>query len=493
VRTVCHAYCQPCFERLITTAIENEAQWPPKCCLNELPPVLITKHITAPIAKQYAARAAELGIPVDERLYCPFPNCGVFVPRRAVSAITKTARCPRGHSTCTICRQRAHGFRVPCPEDPDLLAATQLAQQEGWRRCQRCREMIEHREACQHMTCRCGAQFCYVCGAAWRTCACTMADLNRLKEAASQRRAQRTAAEVQATAAAEAEARELEEALRLVAEFEAEEFRRAEELAREMERLEEERLARELEERIRRETERRAEVAKKYASARAKLEELREHQNTILGHDHNGARDEQAKRAISSMAALKARHEEEASSQQAESEKTIAAYAAGWAADCDARVMLERELESQFAAALETHWVKRADGPARRAEALRTYQKRNDARWELYAAWRERKEADVRFRAGEELGIKTELRERERKQAEDAMAAEAEELGRRHVAERLWFGTVWTERSRLVGEMEMVETEFGGEEVEGSAAHVVGTGTEPAAGRRDSGVAVGAT
>ena len=29
--------------------------------------------------------------------------------------------------------------------------------------------MIERTEGCNHMTCKCGNQFCYVCGANWNT------------------------------------------------------------------------------------------------------------------------------------------------------------------------------------------------------------------------------------------------------------------------------------------------------------------------------------
>lgn len=45
-----------------------------------------------------------------------------------------------------------------------------------------CRHLIEKASGCNHMVCRCGQQFCYLCGEAWRqcsarACACPIYDL----------------------------------------------------------------------------------------------------------------------------------------------------------------------------------------------------------------------------------------------------------------------------------------------------------------------------
>ena len=36
-----------------------------------------------------------------------------------------------------------------------------------FRQCEMCRFVVERREGCNHMTCRCGYQFCYICGIKW--------------------------------------------------------------------------------------------------------------------------------------------------------------------------------------------------------------------------------------------------------------------------------------------------------------------------------------
>lgn len=36
-----------------------------------------------------------------------------------------------------------------------------------YRQCQKCKVIIEKNQGCNHMTCRCGYQFCYVCGDRW--------------------------------------------------------------------------------------------------------------------------------------------------------------------------------------------------------------------------------------------------------------------------------------------------------------------------------------
>ncbi|RYP64839.1 hypothetical protein DL769_006514 [Monosporascus sp. CRB-8-3] len=42
-----------------------------------------------------------------------------------------------------------------------------MGERSGWRRCYKCRTLVELTQGCTHMTCRCKAQFCYICGARW--------------------------------------------------------------------------------------------------------------------------------------------------------------------------------------------------------------------------------------------------------------------------------------------------------------------------------------
>lgn len=51
--------------------------------------------------------------------------------------------------------------------DWDLDAVLQMGEKSGWRRCYKCRTLVELSQGCSHITCRCKAQFCYICGAVW--------------------------------------------------------------------------------------------------------------------------------------------------------------------------------------------------------------------------------------------------------------------------------------------------------------------------------------
>lgn len=42
-----------------------------------------------------------------------------------------------------------------------------MGEKSGWRRCYKCRNLVELSQGCSHITCRCKAQFCYICGAVW--------------------------------------------------------------------------------------------------------------------------------------------------------------------------------------------------------------------------------------------------------------------------------------------------------------------------------------
>ena len=121
-------------------------------------------------------------MPTHERYYCPAPDCGLFVPANTIDTPFRRARCKAKHVSCMDCGQAAHADAVQCPRNRDMELVQRIARQEGWRRCHRCRTMIEHEAACRHIRCRCGAEFYYVCGAVWWTCGCTEGQLEAIKD-----------------------------------------------------------------------------------------------------------------------------------------------------------------------------------------------------------------------------------------------------------------------------------------------------------------------
>jgi hypothetical protein len=66
-----------------------------------------------------------------------------------------------------MCKRNAHRFGHDCPDDWELEAVLKIGEKSGWRRCYKCRTLVELTQGCTHMTCRCKAQFCYICGAVW--------------------------------------------------------------------------------------------------------------------------------------------------------------------------------------------------------------------------------------------------------------------------------------------------------------------------------------
>ena len=46
------------------------------------------------------------------------------------------------------------------------------AKQVGAKQCSQCKYWVEKNQGCNHMTCKCSYQFCYVCGGPHNNCAC---------------------------------------------------------------------------------------------------------------------------------------------------------------------------------------------------------------------------------------------------------------------------------------------------------------------------------
>jgi hypothetical protein len=119
-----HSYCKPCLTILITTALQNEASFPPKCCLTAVPLPTIMSALDAKQRITYRDKAAEFSILPQERWYCPNSKCLKWIrPSKLPRIPAWNERCPHcGTKICNICRGLAHKSSSECPHDSGLQA-----------------------------------------------------------------------------------------------------------------------------------------------------------------------------------------------------------------------------------------------------------------------------------------------------------------------------------------------------------------------------------
>lgn len=155
-----HKYCRPCFSELVRTNIRCEASFPPKCCLTEIPKKLMRQHLPPKALAQFEEKALEYAVPIVNRFYCVSPSCAKWIDTRIARRTNGALQCPHcAVRLCTVCRGPEHAANQECPQDFDLDRTLEQAERAGWRRCYSCRALVELDTGCQHITCKCGAQF----------------------------------------------------------------------------------------------------------------------------------------------------------------------------------------------------------------------------------------------------------------------------------------------------------------------------------------------
>lgn len=58
-----------------------------------------------------------------------------------------------------------------------------LARVNGWMPCPKCHQLVEKTEACNHIKCKCGKDFCYACGGNYPKCNCIPEKFRNLPDA----------------------------------------------------------------------------------------------------------------------------------------------------------------------------------------------------------------------------------------------------------------------------------------------------------------------
>ncbi|TIA29952.1 hypothetical protein D6C78_09905, partial [Aureobasidium pullulans] len=169
-----HTYCPGCVSIMFSNATKNEASFPPKCCGQEISLKEAACCLHRPQIKSFEQSAWEFNTPVASRRYCANSKCSSFLGR-GNRDILRCNRCT--NLTCNGCLRYAHPGQCSVDHEPKHLELLgKLAKEKGWQQCSACERFLDKSAGCNHITCPCSHQFCYVCGASWRTCGCPQFD-----------------------------------------------------------------------------------------------------------------------------------------------------------------------------------------------------------------------------------------------------------------------------------------------------------------------------
>ena len=160
-----------CITDLIQHAITDESLFPPRCCKRPLQTHLFNALIPLGIREAFEKKSAEFSTPTKDRRYCPQLTCSSFLG--SAQTLGQSVTCTSCKSVaCTRCRKVAHPGQRFCEPDNDTAVVSALMKKNSWQWCLECHAVVELTIGCNHITCRCKAQFCYECAMLWKTCQC---------------------------------------------------------------------------------------------------------------------------------------------------------------------------------------------------------------------------------------------------------------------------------------------------------------------------------
>jgi hypothetical protein len=303
------------------------------------------------------------------------------------------------------------------------------------------------------MTCRCRAEFCYICGLRWRTCACTDAQLANVQQEATARRQAQVAQTARQLAAAEEE-RLL---VQMVADFERREAERAAAAAEAQRRRDEaERRARE-EERRRREEERIAAINLRFHRFTAELETLHDVQRVLMAERYEFEAGVLKKDRQDALHTFSIRHPTEIQQLGTESQQKIADSEYKFEQEYKLRFTEERRIEDEYVEQLRAYWQGKPNGEYKVRGARDELRAEQDREYKLWDSHRRRKLQDISEREKKKIEALVVKHKAEIKAVEGRSKIDEVEWKRKKLAEGKWIEEVVRERIAILQEMEQAE------------------------------------
>jgi len=169
-----HFMCNNCVVDAYNAALADTEAFPARCC-TPLPRRLVEHLLSPEVLEAYSLKAQEYYTPRAIRVYCAHESCRSFIPTSHVDnshVCSTVAHCGCGTNTCVGCQHEWEGQEHRCivSDEPGMRPKWMPEYSSSCRAksCPNCRVWMEHKEACNHMTCRyCRHEFCFVCLLPW--------------------------------------------------------------------------------------------------------------------------------------------------------------------------------------------------------------------------------------------------------------------------------------------------------------------------------------
>lgn len=174
-----HQYCNQCWTNYLISQMEKGPRKvvmtkciDPKCKLT-LRPMVFQKFLPYKHCKkfeEYLSHSFVSGL--NNLSWCPGKDCSNAV--KADYGTPITIDCPDCHHLwCFACKNEAH---LPCNcelADKWMKLHSTDSENVTWvraftKQCPKCKNHIEKNNGCNHMTCRCGYEFCWLCRKDWK-------------------------------------------------------------------------------------------------------------------------------------------------------------------------------------------------------------------------------------------------------------------------------------------------------------------------------------
>lgn len=178
LETCQHIFCRDCLADHLATQISASCltvNCPEVGCPSEIPVSEMELLVEPSLVEKYTECSFKSFVQQHADTYscCPTRDCDyLFFYNEGDSHDFKCAQCAKRY--CLKCRVEYHTnatceqyqqWSLENGQSDDLFG--DLVKGQKMKQCSRCRNWIQKTLGCDHITCRCGNQFCYRCGQKW--------------------------------------------------------------------------------------------------------------------------------------------------------------------------------------------------------------------------------------------------------------------------------------------------------------------------------------